>query len=260
MEKIKNQNQVQNLRAEQEWSEAWKKSKRPKWLKRHPLFYYQFDKLMKEHIKKGSKFLEIGCGGGKFLVYFSQQFNCDVTGIDFSPVGCQLAKKNLELSGLFGTVVYEDVFNCRTISKQSFDVVFSGGFIEHFDNTELVLARHIDFLKPGGLLVIELPNMKGLHGFIFKFLNQTYFQQIKSLPAEDVVQYLQKLGMKIKNSSYICPFLLEGGGKPKLIQPFFYLFNCFLYLLFRPFKMFPRSEKLCAYIVVIAQKPFGAQK
>lgn len=260
MKNIENQPQIQNLRAEHEWSEGWKKSRRPKRLQRHPLFYYQFDKLMKEHINKGSKLLEIGCGGGKFLVYFGQQFNCDVTGIDFSPVGCQLAQENLELSGVSGTVVYEDVFNCRTISKQSFDVVFSGGFIEHFGDVKTVLARHIDFLKPGGLLVIEVPNMTGIHGFVFNFVNPTYFQQLKILTAEDIIQYLQELGMKVKHSTYIGPFLLEGGGKSKFIQSFFYLFNCFLYLLFRPFKMFPRSEKLCAYIVVIAQKSFTTQK
>lgn len=251
---------IKNLRSLRQWDSLWKSATRPKTFRNAPLFYLQFNSLMKKHVKEGSKLLEIGCGGGKFLVYFGQNFNCELFGIDYSPAGYQLAQKNLELSGLRGTVVCEDVFNCRTIPKQSFDVVFSGGFIEHFDDPELVLKKHIEYLKPGGLLIIEVPNITGLQGFVLRTLESACFFELKPLPAKMLENILSKLGLKIRESTCICPFLLETGGKPKILQPIFHLFNRIMYFILKTLHVFPSSERICGYIVIVAQKPFGNQK
>ena len=57
-----------------------------------------------------------------------------------------------------------DFFNFSTDRK--YDIVFSLGFIEHFNNTRDVILRHVDLLASSGLLLIVLPNLLGLNGWI----------------------------------------------------------------------------------------------
>ena len=42
-----------------------------------------------------------------------------------------------------------------------FDIVISQGFIEHFDDVEDVIERHIDLLAQGGYLIVGIPNLRG---------------------------------------------------------------------------------------------------
>lgn len=245
---------IKNLKTKQQWDLLWKSAKRPKAFRNNPLFYLQFNRLMEKHVKKDSKFLEIGCAGGKFLTYFGQNFNCELFGIDYSQAGCELAQKNLHLSGLSGTIVCDDVFNCNSLPKQSFDIVFSGGFIEHFDNTEYVLQKHLEFLKPQGLLIIEVPNMTGLQGFVLRTLDSVCFSEHRQLSAKTLEEILSKAELKIRESAYICPLRLESGGKPKILQPIIYLTNRITSFIVRTLRIFPSSERICAYIVIVAQK------
>jgi len=245
------------LRSEDEWDQAWKKARLPKTLNTNSLFGFCFDKLMKKHLQMGMKLLEIGCAGGKFLIYFKQKFDCDVFGIDYSPVGCKLAEKNLALTKTNGTIICDDIFECKGLEKESFDVVFSAGFIEHFDRTEEVIARHIDFLKPGGKVIIGLPTMLGFHGFIFRVFNRELFYKHKQLTKKMVEECFSNLGIQIVESSYIGVIQLESGGKPKYIQPLFYVLNKIFYVILRTRNMFFESQYVSPYIVVIGEKPIS---
>jgi SAM-dependent methyltransferase len=42
----------------------------------------------------------------------------------------------------------------------NFDAVCSFGFIEHFDDSKLVVDKHVEILKEGGHLIITVPNIK----------------------------------------------------------------------------------------------------
>jgi len=37
------------------------------------------------------------------------------------------------------------------------------GFIEHFDEPVGVVVRHLDLLKPGGILLLGVPNYGGIY-------------------------------------------------------------------------------------------------
>jgi len=248
---------IHQLRCGDEWNRLWKREKSLKQFKMNSLFALRFDRLMKKHLEKGRKLLEIGCGGGKFLTYFNEQFDCEVYGIDYSPAGCELAKKNLESAGIKGTIICDDIFNCTQLEKESFDIVFSGGFIEHFDETETVIAKHIEFLKPGGTLVIELPNMLGFHGYVFKTFNRDSFYSHKSLTAKMVEQYFSNLGIQVKESAYIGSLKLESGDKPGYLQLFFCMVNKIIYWVLRTLNISFESENVSAYIIVIGKKPLN---
>lgn len=249
---------MHGLRDKKGWDKEWEKSKLPQTLNAKSMFTFHFDKLMQKHLeknKKNTKLLEIGCAGGQFLIYFNHTFGYDVYGVDYSAIGCKLAEKSLELTETNGTIICDDIFKCEKLEKESFDVVFSGGFIEHFDQTETVLEKHVDLLKPGGALIIEVPNMLGLHGYVYKIFNQDSYYEHKLLTAKMIEECFTNLGIEIKESRYIAWLILESHGKPRWIQPFFLLVDRILYLVLRLFNSFFESERMSSYIVVIGEKP-----
>lgn len=249
-----NTNEVNELRPEGDWDDVWGKEKQPKSLNKKGSLGFQFDRLMKEVLEKEGSFLEIGCAGGKFMVYFGSEFGYEVSGVDYSQQGCELARRNLELAGIKGAVVCSDLFKCDEFEKESFDVVFSGGFIEHFDDTEKVLGKHVEFLRPGGTLVIELPNMYGLHGWVFKLFNRSLFDAHKALSADDVAGVLTGLGLEVTEKRYVGPFIFECGLKPKFMAIVFGVFNKVVFWLARITHIFYESKKTSGYIVVVGRK------
>lgn len=105
----------------------------------------------------GYKVLEVGCATGKQLIYFAKRFNYQIYGVDISYIGALLTKANLVKAGVDGIILNEDILN-TSFPKESFDVVYSMGLIEHYDNPNNVIDAHINMLKKRGIIIITIPN------------------------------------------------------------------------------------------------------
>ena len=100
-------------------------------------------------LKKGDKFLDIGCGRGEFLKGF---VTCGVNGhaVDQSSAArkycpeAELRNSDIENDG----IPYPDNF---------FDVVYSKSVIEHFHYPERLIKEMYRVLKPGGLAITLCP-------------------------------------------------------------------------------------------------------
>jgi SAM-dependent methyltransferase len=61
---------------------------------------------------------------------------------------------------------------CDDIFKKNFqtkyDISFSVGLIEHFDDPSVALRKHVEILKKDGIMLLLIPNLTGLQGKIFK--------------------------------------------------------------------------------------------
>ena len=144
------------------WDKNWESSKlwRYRKITKYMAVHRRFDKLLKSILRRGDKkILEIGCAKGNWLIYFAKEFGYEPYGVDYSEMGCKMAEENLKRSNVNGTILYEDIFK-TSLEKESFDVVYSFGLIEHFENPEDVINKHIELLKSGGLLVIGVPNFR----------------------------------------------------------------------------------------------------
>lgn len=107
--------------------------------------------------------LEIGAAPGKWLSIFPQD-SYQVSGIEYCDRGMQALQANLKALDIKPlALIYGDFFALEP--EPSYDIVMSLGFIEHFNNPLMVVQRHIEWLKPGGLLILGVPNFTGLHGF-----------------------------------------------------------------------------------------------
>jgi SAM-dependent methyltransferase len=106
--------------------------------------------------------LEVGGAPGQYLGYLAKRFPCHATVLDNSPLGCDFARRNLELLGVGGRVIEGDLFGHAT-ADGTFDFVYSLGLIEHFPDLTRTVRAHLDWVKPGGLLILGCPNFRGVY-------------------------------------------------------------------------------------------------
>ncbi len=130
----------------------------------------------KYNLKKESKILEIGCGRGEFLNEFTK-LGMNGFGIDLSNYADKFCE-NAEIKIVDITkekIPYQD---------NSFDVVFSKSFIEHFYYPEEVFKEAYRVLKPAGVLINLTPEWKYIYrSFYDDYTHRTPFTK-KSL--EDI--------------------------------------------------------------------------
>ncbi len=140
----------QNLTDSEYWDGEWAHIQLPSRLNAHRFGERGFISLFEKLLPKGPmNALEVGCAPGRYLLYFAEQMGYTATGIDFAPLGCRLTEENLKKAGVQGSVIRGD-FLTDPLPEESFDVVFSAGFIEHFTDPMPVLQRMKDLLKPRG--------------------------------------------------------------------------------------------------------------
>jgi 2-polyprenyl-3-methyl-5-hydroxy-6-metoxy-1,4-benzoquinol methylase len=138
----------------------------------HQMFLSQFDKSRTPSMS----LLEIGCAKSAWLPYFAREFGFSVCGIDYSPVGCQMARAVLQANGVEAEVICADFFCPPEAMLGTFDVAVSFGVVEHFDDTASCLRAVSSFLKPGGTLITNIPNMVGWVGLLQKTLNRPVYE------------------------------------------------------------------------------------
>lgn len=122
-----------------------------------------FIRLLEPHVEPGTKVLEIGFAPGKLLAYLAARRAAAVAGIDFLKSGVQVAERLFRELGIQGDLRCEDLFH-SSFPDGAFDVVYSLGVVEHFDNPRLVVEHHVRLLRPGGVGLIAIPNYGGLYG------------------------------------------------------------------------------------------------
>jgi len=104
----------------------------------------------KNLVNKGS-LLDIGCGGGDFLKLMSDS-GCHVTGLDTNPLAHSLAnQKNLN-------IVNDSIYSFSKGHNNSFDTITLFQVLEHIWDVRDFLTACLSMLKPGGSLIISVPN------------------------------------------------------------------------------------------------------
>lgn len=204
------------------WEENWWKRERPRrlWLCRD--FDFETVRLLRDAGRykertagtKSIRVLEAGAGGSRLLPYLGREFGYKVFGSDFSLNGCRLLRANLALQRVEGGVVCEDLF-VSSLSADTFDLVYSSGLVEHFDETRVVLAEHLRLLKPGGQLTIIVPNLQGLQGRIWKRLAPPLWSRHRVFGPQELAGFLTDLGVADVRCGYLGSFLIHIGRDPE---------------------------------------------
>lgn len=116
--------------------------------------------------REGAKVVEIGSAPGYRLVRLKDRFGLTPYGIDYSRVGVELNREVFAEHGIDPQNVIEADFVASEVPdryREAFDVVLSGGFVEHFTDVRAIVQKHLQLLKPGGCLVVQIPNLRGVN-------------------------------------------------------------------------------------------------
>ncbi|MCX6281414.1 MAG: class I SAM-dependent methyltransferase [Bacteroidetes bacterium] len=131
-----------------------------------------FDRnLPPEH---GLTVLEIGGAKGEYLLYLVKRFGYEGHSLDYSSAGNEQTKETFTKAG-YKVQVYERDLFADNSDLPLFDIVFSLGFIEHFDEPLPVVESHLKLVKPGGILVLGVPNYSGIYKLVLKRLAPSMF-------------------------------------------------------------------------------------
>lgn len=150
------------------------------WVKKQTRDYSNFliwEVIIPKYLPKNNNFkiMEIGCAPGKYLINFYKQFGYEPYGVEYSEKGVEITKKNFLSNNLNSdNIIHADFFDSdfQTNNKNKYDVIFSRGFIEHFDNVKGVVNLHKNLLNKNGYMVVMIPNLNGLNKIFAKILNK----------------------------------------------------------------------------------------
>ena len=137
---------------------------------------YILSELYFKYLPKFSnlKMIEIGCASGRHLINFHRQFGYKPYGVEYSEDGYLLTRNNFLKEGINPeNIIKADFFDeeFQSQNQKKYDLVFSRGFVEHFDDVDKVINDHIKLLSDKGYLIVSIPNIRGLNYSILKLSN-----------------------------------------------------------------------------------------
>jgi len=170
---------------------------------------HEFANIFQQYLtgKKYRTMLEIGGFPGYYAIYFAKYWGFTSTLLDFV-INNQLLTKLLQLNNLTNQqvkVIKTNFFKHKVTEK--YDLVFSKGFIEHFEDTEDVIRRHWQYVRKGGTMIINLPNFIGFNG-IYQLIHDPANLNAHNLTSMDMDR-LNKAVKTLKPKKY---FVIYGGG------------------------------------------------
>ncbi len=170
---------------------------------------------------------EIGGAPGQYLAYLHRRFGYHVTCIDYSMTGCQKTIDNFELLGIPGEVIRADLMVDQT-ELPTFDLVYSLGLIEHFVDRMSVVERHARLVRPGGLLVLGVPNFRGLTGWFLRTLAPGVYatHDIRAMDLDSWREFEDALGLQVIWKDYVggfepSVFVRREQERPGTLVPYF---------------------------------------
>jgi len=130
--------------------------------------YILWNHLYRRYIPewKGRSVFEVGCAPGHHLVRMHRELGAEPYGVDYSPEGVELCRRVFREHGLDpARVLQADFFSDEFLAAHAgkYDLVFSHGFIEHFEDVRGVIQRHARLVRPGGHLIVAIPNIRGVN-------------------------------------------------------------------------------------------------
>lgn len=182
---------------DQNWDVFWKVvSSKPLLLK---FLYYSHFKKYKALLSKiplaKPKILELGAGTGVLAQRLLELFGGEAILVDNNTKAFELFQK-FKKDDLKVAYLQEDIFNLKTQNK--FDLVFSDGLVEHFEDKKAILDLHKKHLKKEGSLFFFVPHASKIFSFLNKIGPQACASKV--FTKQDLLDLCQENGLEVINS------------------------------------------------------------
>lgn len=221
---------------------------------------YQYDKIPKKvvferfmpKLTRGINFIEIGGFPGVNAAYFYRRGIRDVTILDFH-INKEIVRNFEKINDLpEGTIQCIDNDFFTFSSEKKYDVVFSSGFIEHFEDTRDAIARHIDLLSEKGQLLIIIPNFLGLNGKLQRRFDRENLDShnLQSMKISYLKEIMQSFNLYDVSVGYLGKPMVWLEPKPENQKR-----RKWVKMLSYALKLFPvKGKLLSSYIAIYARK------
>ena len=111
---------------------------------------------------RNTRIVDLGCGSGALLLYLQQAGYLNMLGVESSPDQVEFARQ----LGVTGVIAADLLCFLRDSPGELYDVVVAFDVIEHFSKDEVLelLDHACRVLRPGGRLILHVPNAEGIFG------------------------------------------------------------------------------------------------
>ncbi len=102
-------------------------------------------------LRQPGRVFDVGCNAGELLALF-QERGWEVAGVEMSPGPAAFASRRL------GVDIHRGTIEAFELDGPGFDLVTLSHVLEHLHDPRGVLARLVELVRPGGGLLVEVPN------------------------------------------------------------------------------------------------------
>jgi SAM-dependent methyltransferase len=104
--------------------------------------------------------LEAGCGREWYFKMNGMSYELTGIDLDADALKARLESKKDLAHGILGDL------RTATLPANTYDVVYNAFVLEHVSGAEEVLENFVRWLKPGGIMIIRVPDKDGVQGFL----------------------------------------------------------------------------------------------
>lgn len=107
------------------------------------------------HVPAGARVLDVGCNTGELAEQMKRRLGCRVVGVEVQPAAAEIARSRLD------EVILCDASELTAVYPPSgdFDCVVASDVLEHLQQPLDVARALVQYLKPGGQMIVTLPNV-----------------------------------------------------------------------------------------------------
>jgi len=208
----------------------------------------------KNDAKPAKTLIEIGGYPGRYLAYLSDKYKLKTTSLDYNSD----TEKIKAVMQAFKVEDYEliqaDIFSHQPTQK--YDIVFSNGFIEHFENYDTVLDKHIGYLNDGGTLLVMVPNKRWFrkwYGYLVDYKNLKA-HNLKCMKKSVFENFGKRNNLQLLNLEYFGGFQYSLHQDPNLIQKIIYKTTKIIFTKINPYIIKNPTKYFSSVLVAVYKK------